>query len=622
MTFKLKILPLLLVLATAVYSQKNNIPFQSEILEKQYFLDSLKKTFVTHKLTSRLDSLWLKELANQELFESVKDDLATLDINTTVNYDLSTDLLKARLKEMDAKSPFNIEWNQGLENTIKHYLKNRKKSIERLMAISEYYFPQFEEALAKENVPLEIKYLAVVESALNPKAISKMGATGLWQFMYHTAKSYGLNIDSYVDERSDPLLASKSAALYMSKMYKIFGDWDLVLASYNSGPGNVTKAIRRANGETNYWKVRKFLPKETQNYVPAFLATMYIYEYHTAHGFTPKKAAIKHFETDTIMIKQELSFKQISEIIDVPVAQLQFMNPQYKSNVIPFYKNVPHYLRMPSDKIAVFASNEDKVYAYANYDATRKEKILFEQQKIAARKDSISQVVALEKKYKAAADKAARVNSKNDIALLDNSQSTATDTSAKASHKTESMQEAIDNEYYTVQTGDNLRKIAGKFKVSESDLKTWNDLENSTIALHSKLRISKKSIVMENDVAAIKVNNTIVHVVKKGENIWNIAEQYNLTALELKDINNLTSNEVKIGMALYLDATEKQKALNNLVAKKVIKNKKIQQYAVVKGDTLTEIANKFPGVSVDDLRKWNKIKGNNLQVGMKLKIQG
>lgn len=622
MNFNLKILPLLFVFASAVYAQKNNIPFQSEVLEKQYFIDSLKKTFVTHKLTSRIDSLWLKELANQELFESLKDDFATLEINTPVDYDLSTDLLKARLKEMDAKSPFNIEWNQGLENTIKHYLKNRKKSIERLMAISEYYFPQFEEALAKENVPLEIKYLAVVESALNPKAVSKMGATGLWQFMYHTAKNYGLNIDSYVDERSDPLLASKSAALYMSKMYKLFGDWDLVLASYNSGPGNVTKAIRRANGETNYWKVRKFLPKETQNYVPAFLATMYIYEYHTAHGFTPKKAAIKHFETDTIMIKQELSFKQISEIIDVPIAQLQFMNPQYKSNVIPFYKNVPHYLRMPSDKIAVFASNEVKVYAYANYDATRKEKILFEQQKIAARKDSISQVVALEKKYKAAADKAARVNSKNDIAVLDNSQSTATDTSAKASHKTESAQETIDAEYYTVQTGDNLKKIAGKFKVSESDLKTWNNLENSTITLHSKLRISNNTIVSENADTAIKDNNTIVHVVKKGENIWNIAEQYNMTAVALKDINNLTSNEVKIGMALYLDATEKQKALNNLVAKKIIKNKKIQQYAVVKGDTLTEIANKFPGVSVDDLRKWNKIKGNNLQVGMKLKIQG
>ena len=203
---------------------------------------------------------------------------------------MSTELLKERLAAMDAKSPFNIEYNQGLENIIKSFLKNRKKSFERLMAISEYYFPIFEEALAKQNVPLEIKYLAVVESALNPKAVSRVGATGLWQFMYQTGKQYNLKIDSYVDERSDPLKACEAAAQYMTNMYKIFGDWDLVLASYNSGPGNVAKAIRRSGGQQNYWNIRKNLPKETQGYVPAFLATMYIYEYHKEHGITSKQS--------------------------------------------------------------------------------------------------------------------------------------------------------------------------------------------------------------------------------------------------------------------------------------------------------------------------------------------
>src|SRR5690606_34453908 len=184
------------------------------------------------------------------------------------------------------------------------------------------YFPMFAEAVAKQNVPLEIKYLAIVESALNPKAVSRMGATGLWQFMYQTGKQYNLHIDSYVDERSDPLKASAAAAQYMSNMYKIFGDWDLVLASYNSGPGNVAKAIRRSGVQQNYCNIRKHLPKETQGYLPAFLATMYIYEFHKEHGIVPQRAPIKSFETDTIMVKSQLTFKQLSNLLDIPVAQL------------------------------------------------------------------------------------------------------------------------------------------------------------------------------------------------------------------------------------------------------------------------------------------------------------
>jgi membrane-bound lytic murein transglycosylase D len=183
------------------------------------------------------------------LFNDLEHDIKTINLDQKVDYELSTELLKARLKEMDSKSPFNIEYNPGLENIIKSFLKNRKKAYERLMAVSEYYFPQFEEALAKQNVPLEIKYLAIVESALNPKAVSRVGATGLWQFMYQTGKQYNLDIDSYVDERSDPLKASEAAAQYMTNMYKIFGDWDLVLASYNSDQETSPKqsAVREAN---------------------------------------------------------------------------------------------------------------------------------------------------------------------------------------------------------------------------------------------------------------------------------------------------------------------------------------------------------------------------------------
>ncbi|MFV8325589.1 lytic transglycosylase domain-containing protein [Flavobacterium sp. ZS1P14] len=375
MNVKNTTLSLFLLLSIHLFSQEavENRDFV-KIEPKLSYLDSIKKTFIKDEMASCVDSLWMKELTNLDLYNNITDDIKSINIDEKVDYELPTELLKERLAAMDAKSPFNIEYNQGLENIIKSFLKNRKRSFERLMGISEYYFPLFEEALAKQNVPLEIKYLAVVESALNPKAVSRVGATGLWQFMYQTGKQYGLKIDSYIDERSDALKASGAAAQYMTNMYKIFGDWDLVLASYNSGPGNVSKAIRRSGGQQNYWNIRKNLPKETQAYVPAFLATMYIYEYHKEHGIKPDRAIIKHFATDTIMIKKQMSFQQISDLLDVPVAQLQLLNPSYKLNVIPFYHDENHFLRLPQDKVAVFTSNEAKIYAYAQHEVDSREK--------------------------------------------------------------------------------------------------------------------------------------------------------------------------------------------------------------------------------------------------------
>ncbi len=238
MNIKNTTISVFLLLSMSLFSQKS---VENKGIDKMEtnnsYLDSIKKTFVKDDLASCVDSLWMKELTNLDLYNDISNDIKSINTDEKVDYELSTELLKQRLAEMDSKSPFNIEYNSGLENIIKSFLKNRKKSFERLMAISEYYFPLFEEALAKQNVPLEIKYLAVVESALNPKAVSKMGATGLWQFMYHTGKQYNLKIDSYVDDRSDPLRSSEAAAQYMANMYAIFGDWDLVLASYNSGPG-------------------------------------------------------------------------------------------------------------------------------------------------------------------------------------------------------------------------------------------------------------------------------------------------------------------------------------------------------------------------------------------------
>ncbi len=237
-----------------------------------------------------IDQKWLDELYSSSLYDSIYKSVSELTYDPVDYPELPTDTLKERLKKLNAKTPFHVEYNPSLESVIKSYLKNRRESLDRLMALSEYYFPLFEQELDNQDIPLEIKYLAIVESALKPKAKSRVGATGLWQFMFTTGKQYGLDVSSYVDERSDPIKSTIAASKYLASLYRIFGDWDLALAAYNSGPGNVSKAIRRSGGYKNYWNIRPFLPRETAGYLPAFLATMYIFEYAEEHGFAKKSA--------------------------------------------------------------------------------------------------------------------------------------------------------------------------------------------------------------------------------------------------------------------------------------------------------------------------------------------
>ena len=481
-------------------------------LPKVSYLDSLKATFINHSTSNCIDERWVAELANVELTENMFSDISDMNYDTEVSYSLSSEVVKKRLAKLDARSPFNIEYNPALENTIKAFLKNRTKAFERLMAISEFYFPMFEEHLAKYNIPMELKYLAIVESALNPRAKSRVGASGLWQFMYPTGKQYNLEVNSYVDERYDPLKATEAACQYLSSLYEIFGDWSLVLASYNAGPGNVSKAIRRSGGSQNYWNIRKNLPRETANYVPAFLATMYIYEFRKEHGLQPKKATLTYFETDTIQIKRQMSFKQISELLDIPVQQLEFLNPIYKLNVIPYELEKPHFLRLPKNKIGLFVSNEDKVYAYLDYLESQKEKIKIEINP-AVSKDSLASN-QLEK----------------EVGL-------------------EMSEGKI--RFYTVKSGDNLMKIAQKQGVQLSDLKKWNNLKSNAIFSGQKLKI-----------------------------------QFNLKETPQPETPT----------------------------------KKSEFYTVQKGDTLYIISKNNPGVSVEDLKKWNTICDDAIQPEKKLKI--
>ena len=682
MNIKNTTLVLFLLLSASLTAQqsKNEQTFSKKIEIKLSYLDSVKKSFVNNELACKVDSLWLNELTTLNLYNTITADIENVNIDSKVDYELPTALLKERLAAMDAKSPFNIEYNQGLENIIKSFLKNRKKSFERLMGVSEYYFPLFEEALAKQNVPLEIKYLAVVESALNPRAISKMGATGLWQFMYHTGKQYGLNIDSYIDERSDPLKSSQAATQYMTNMYKMFGDWDLVLASYNSGPGNVSKAIRRSGGQKNYWNIRKNLPKETQGYVPAFLATMYIYEYHKEHGIVPERAAVKHFETDTIMIKQQMSFNQIRDLLDVPVAQLQLLNPSYKLNVIPFYKDEPHFLRLPRDKAAIFASNETQIYAYAQNELEKRERPFKTSRALAIRDsatasfdgdksskttyykvkrgDNLSTIAgkydvstAQLKKWNnlkgssIAYGKSIKIfltgsqkmlkssNLKDNVLIAEMKSKTQSSVSNATKHELAAMEgAAVVRDYeatYIVANGDNLGTIANKYNVTVTDLKKWNNLTDTTIQIGAELKIAKQQMI-STDVLAINADRKdLVYVIQKGDNLAAIATKFAATLNDLKAWNKLSNNTLTLGKSLIVAkdqiviVTDKA-TVNSFKTKSSIAKtaEKAADYHVKKGDSLFSIAKKYPGITISDLKKWNDIRDEEIQPGMKLKING
>jgi membrane-bound lytic murein transglycosylase D len=493
---KMQIITLTLLTTFSSFAQESVEREVSLILPKVSYLDSLKATFINHSTSNCIDERWLEELSNDDLYEDMFSDISTADIDSEVEYELSTDLLKKRLKKLNAKTPFIIDYNPALENVIKSYLKNRKGSFERLMAISEYYFPMFEEHLSKYNVPLEIKYLAIVESALNPKAKSRVGASGLWQFMYPTGKQFNLEVTSYVDERFDPLQATEAACQYLSSLYEIFGDWSMVLASYNAGPGNVSKAIRRSGGSQNYWNIRRNLPRETANYVPAFLATMYIYEYKKEHGLQPKKAPVTYFETDTVRVKKQLNFQQISDLLDVSVEQIKFLNPIYKLDIIPFNEEKPRFLRLPKNKIGLFVSNEESIYAYVDYLDAKQEQPVYETPSRSSSNSSNSSV-----------------------------------------------------QYHKIRRGESLGKIADKYGVSMSSLRSWNHIRGNNIQAGKTLKIYSTKKVSSSKSS--NSSNSGMYTVKPGDSLYSIAKKFPGTSADnLKNWNDISGNDIQPGMKL------------------------------------------------------------------------
>ncbi|HLW15071.1 MAG TPA: transglycosylase SLT domain-containing protein [Flavobacteriaceae bacterium] len=389
--------------------------------------DSISYTMQDLMEAKKIDSLWLTFLFDSNRYEEMYETISEQTYEDVLYDELSTELLKERLAELNSRTPFEIEYNPKLESVIKQYLKYRKKGLTRIIGLSKYYFPMFEEVLDKHHLPLELKYLAIVESALDPRAKSPAGASGLWQFMFQTGKAFGLEANSYVDDRNDPVLSTEAASKYLSSLHKMFDDWDLALAAYNSGPGNVSKAIRRSGGSQNYWNIRPYLPRETANYLPAFLATMYIFEYAEEHGLYNEGPRTPIIVTDTIHVKEQITFQQINKVTDIPLKELQYLNPAYKLDVIPYVKDKSYILRLPIEAIGTFVANEEKIYAYAKEEMDKKEK-----------PELINQTAEVR---------------------------------------------------YRVKSGDYLGKIANQYRVTVNQIKQWNSLRSNNLRIGQMLII-------------------------------------------------------------------------------------------------------------------------------------
>lgn len=356
----------------------------------------------------------------------------TIEHDTTI---LPDSVYKARLQAMPCV--IELPYNERVRAFIIRYVKRNPKQVARMLRMSEYYFPIFEESLARYGLPYELKYVPIIESALNPMARSHVGAAGLWQFMPGTAKLYGLEVNSLVDERMDPVKATDAACRFMSSLYAIYGDWNLVIAAYNCGGGNVNKAIRRAGGKRDFWSIYPYLPMETRNYVPIFIAANYAMNYGSEHGIC--KAPIERtMLTDTIITTQRMHLQQVSQNLDIPMDELRRLNPQYSRDILP--GGTPYALCLPAEKMGPFIDMQDSILAY--------------------KADSLIN------------------NRRAEIDL-------AKVTSINGAYRVNGVT------YYTIKKGDTLSGIAKKFHCSVKQLKQWNNLKNDNIREGKKLKICK-----------------------------------------------------------------------------------------------------------------------------------
>lgn len=463
-----------------------------------------------------------------------------------------------RIKDMN--SFITLPYNNIVRNYIILYSEKMPTKMSHILGLCNYYMPIFEEIFDKYELPLELKAMAIIESALNPVAVSKANAKGMWQFMYATAKMYDLRIDSFVDERLDPVKSANAAAQYLKDAYDIYGDWNLAIASYNCGAGNVNKAIRRSGGNRQFWDIYPFLPRETRGYVPAFVGALYTMRYYKEHGIKPEAVEMPA-HVDTFKINKMVHFKQINELVGVPVDVIKNLNPQYMHQIIPGNER-EYILRLPYNYTNDFIAHEDSLH---NYKASE-----------------FFNPVTLKK-----------------------------------------IKDGTDGEriVYKVKSGDYLGKIASRHRCTVAQIKRWNNLRSNNIRVgqrlviyrggHGPVSTSSAQTASKASTASHNSTETSTYTVRSGDTLSAIAEKFGTTVSQLKSLNNLSSNRINVGQKL------KVKGSGGSVV--TTSNGEYSTYTVREGESLYSIAKKFPGVSAQNIMDFNGI-GSNIKPGMKIKI--
>lgn len=375
---------------------------------------------------------------------------AEYDMDSVVfTTDVPDSVLMGRLEKMNAF--ISLPYNERVKNYMVLYSEKMPRKMAEMMGLSSYYFPIFEETFRRYDLPLELKYMAIIESALNPRAESSAGARGTWQFMYRTAVNYGLRINSYMDERMDPFLSADAAARYLRDAYRIFGDWSLAISAYNCGSGNVNKAIKRAGGKRDFWAIYDYLPRETRGYVPAMVGAMYAFTYAKEYGLQADPVAIPVY-VDTFHVHRNFHMAQISEVLGIPIDDVRDLNPQYHKDIIPGASE-DVVLRLPFDYTAAFLDQQDSIARY-------KADVLFAEKVADGRSASPS------------------------------STRSATRSSTRPARGSSSSSGTW--VYYTVKSGDNLGKIARKYHTTVKQLKNWNNMKSDFLSIGKRLKVGKK----------------------------------------------------------------------------------------------------------------------------------
>lgn len=465
---------------------------------------------------------------------------------------------EARIQELNTQTTIELTYNKTVRSYINLYAVKKRELTSKMLGLAEVYFPLFEEHLDKYDMPLELKYLAIVESALNPTAGSRAGAKGLWQFMYGTGKVYGLKVTTLIDDRYDPLKATVAACEHLQDLYDIYQDWFLAMAAYNSGAGNVNKAIRRAGHVKNYWSIWPFLPRETRGYVPGFTAVLYVMNYAPEHNLYPIEPHILFHEIDTVKVSQPLSFDQISEMLNIPFKDVKFLNPQFKKQIIPASRDKKYVLRLPKENIGDFVNNEEALYNYKSKSGMARDKVLAE------------------------------------------------------------IEKAKSRQLHVVRYGESLGLIAKRYRCYVSQLKRWNNLRGNTIYPGQKLVVfspfDERSTASRSTTTVKRSGKQSTHKVKYGENLGLIAKKYKCSVTDLKEWNNLRGNTIHPNQKLIVYKPEDVKIT-------IDKNQKVIYYTIKQGDTLWDIAKMYDGVTVDQIKRLNNIRNTKrLKPGQKIKV--